>query len=245
MKNRDDSAANFLSIPDLDEATITTARRREEDELLDLGTLPPELKSSGNEHGDPSVQGKPDADLIANGNSETLDLEHQPVEINSSGAGESAASRGSVAFAAGALALGAILGLLAYHYLLRPAESSSPAPSSTPSANQPLSAFEDLRREVESDPGLFLLKNPQPEDAEDYYLTGRAHVLLGDYPKARAAFLEAKKLLPGEDPANARVLATDLAIIMSIMNDTAVQTALRSEINAVRPAADPNSNTNR
>jgi len=241
VKNRDDSAANFLSILDLDEATITTARRRDEDDLLDLETLPRELKS---EHGDPSLQDKPDDGLAPDGNPETLDLEHQHVEINSSGAGESAASRGFVAFAA--LTLGAILGLLAYHYLLRPAQSSSSiAPSSTPAANQPLSAFEDLRREVDSDAALFLSKNPHPEDAEDYYLTGRAHVLLGDFPKARAAFVEAKKLLPGKDPANARVLATDLAIIMSIMNDTAVQTALRSEINAVRPAADPNSNTNR
>jgi len=283
MKNRDDSAANFLSIPDLDEATVTTAGRRDEDDLLDLGTLPRALKSAGKERGDPSVQEKQNADLTVNGNSETLDLEHQPVEIVtvasglapsirehaghptpsvaateriqaekthsmsiSSGAGESAAFRGSVGLAAAALAMGAILGLLTYHYLLRPAQSSnSLAPSSTPSANQPLSAFEDLRRDVESDPDRFLLKNPHPEDVEGYYLTGRAHVLLGDFPKARAAFLEAKRLLPGTDPANARVLATDLAIIMSIMNDTAVQTALRSEINAVRPAADPNSNTNR
>jgi len=245
MKNRNDSAANLLSIPDLDEATITTSRRRDDDDLLDLETLPGTVKSAVKQSGEPRLQDKPDDDLAPDGNPETLDLEHQPVQINSSGAGESAASRGSVGLAAAALALGAILGLLAYHYLLRPAESSSLAPSSTPSANQPLSAFEDLRREVESDPGLFLLKNPQPEDAEDYYLTGRAHVILGDFPKAHAAFLEAKKLLPGKDPANARVLATDLAIIMSIMNDTAVQTALRSEINAVRPAADPNSNTNR
>ncbi|MBA3769854.1 MAG: serine/threonine-protein phosphatase [Blastocatellia bacterium] len=283
LKIGDDIAANFLSIPDLDEATITTARRRDDDDLLNLGPLPRALESAGKERGDRSVLGKLDADLSSSGNSETLDLEHQPVEIvtvasdlappttghaddpspsitatepmqaektysmsNSSGAGESAAATGSMAFAAAALALGAILGLLAYHYLLRSAQSSSSLePSSTPSANQPLSAFEDLRREVEGDPRLFLLKNPQPEDAEDYYLTGRAHVLLGDFPNARTAFLEAKKLLPGKDPANARVLATDLAIIMSIMNDTAVQTALRSEISAGRPAADPNSNTNR
>ena len=110
------------------------------------------------------------------------------------------------------------------------------------SGNEQLSSFEDLRRETSKDPVGFPVKYPKPEDAEDYYLQGRAYFLAGDYVQARAAFTEAKNLIAKGDTltkgqtANSKVILSDIAIAMAVINDPLAQKNLKAEFEAVKTA---------
>ena len=146
----------------------------------------------------------------------------------------------------GILLVGGLIGLGVYHFALKPvATEGTPPITEMRSGNIPLSAFEDNRREVDKDPAGYISKTPPPEDADDFYLQGRAHMLTGDYVKARAAFIEARNRIAKADPVNARVIASDIAIAMAVTNDTAAQKILKAEIDTAQPSSNINSNVNK
>ena len=133
------------------------------------------------------------------------------------------------------LLIGGLIGLGAYHLFLAPsAQSLGNSPlSEMRTSNIPLSAFEENRRNVDKDPAGWVAKySGSAQDSEDHYLLGRAFLLLGDYPKARTAFIEARDRLSGADPANARVMASDIAIALAVTNDTTIQTNLKKDLDA-------------
>lgn len=133
------------------------------------------------------------------------------------------------------LALGAIIGLGVYHFVLapKPAETSVPQLSEMSSPNIPLNTFEKNRRNVDSDPAGYITKAPvDPQDCEDAYLLGRAYLLTGDYPKAKLAFAEARKRLADADPVNAKTLAVEIATGIAITNDTTVQSIFKNELDS-------------
>ena len=111
-------------------------------------------------------------------------------------------------------------------------------------ANIPLSAFEENRRDVDKDPAAYLKKNPSPQDAEDYFLVGRAYLLTGDFAKARIAFVEARNRIGEADPTNANVLRNDIGMAIAVTNDTTIQNILKKELEAPKTAANSNTNTN-
>lgn len=166
--------------------------------------------------------------------------------------GESAAKPGRSSLLAylAVLALGGLLGFGAYHFALvrnaTPPDTGVNQLTEMRTANIPLSAFEENRRNVDKDPAGYLAKfGADPQDSEDYYLVGRAMMLTGDFPKARTAFTEARNRLKEADPVNAAVLADDIAIAIAVTNDTTIQTNLKKEFDAVRPQAITNTtNTN-
>ncbi len=144
-----------------------------------------------------------------------------------------------VASAAAFLVLGAILGIGAYYFAIAPPAVDTDGPQLTEmrAANIPLSAFEENRRNVDKDPSGYVERFGQdPQDCEDFYLLGRAYLLTGDYSNARNALVEARNRLSEADPTNASVLASDIAIAMSVTNGTTVQSMLRKELEATRPA---------
>jgi hypothetical protein len=149
---------------------------------------------------------------------------------------------------ASALALlfvGALVGLAGYHLFLRP-EPANNLPISTMTTNNiPLSSFEENRRNVDNDPVGWVNKNSgTAQDCEDYYLLGRAFLLMGDFLKARTALIESRDRLRGADPANARVIADEIAMGLAVTNDTTIQTTLKKELNDAA-AMTANSNTAR
>ena len=145
------------------------------------------------------------------------------------------------------LILGALLGLGAYHFLLAPTPQPPVSPPITvmQSANQQLSAFEENRRTVDKMPADALSRfGADPRDAEDYFLVGRAQMLLGRYPEAKQAFTEARSRMlvaDGVDPNNKRTIETDIAVAMAVMNDSTVQNIFRTQLEG---AANTNTNSN-
>jgi len=136
------------------------------------------------------------------------------------------------------LVLGGAIGVGIYHYVfVRPQlerqVNTLPAITEMQSGNQPLAAFEENRRTVDLYPDRGLAQfGKAPNDAEDFYLVGRANLLLGQYVDAKKAFVESKaQIAAGKvDTNNKRTLETEIAIAMAVINDTTVQTILKSQL---------------
>lgn len=148
---------------------------------------------------------------------------------------------GKFAVYLGMLIAGTLIGLGAYHFFFRPAPPvDAPPITEMKSANPQVSNFEDLRREADKDPAGYLAKTPAPEDAEDFYLQGRAYFLSGDFVRARTAFAETKALMAKGDPAtkgddkNAKVILSDIAVAMAVINDPLAQKNLKAELEALK-----------
>ncbi len=162
-------------------------------------------------------------------------------------------SVGMIATGLGMLLLGTLIGLGVYHFLLAPKTYDTNAGQLTEmrSANIPLSAFEENRRTVDKTPSQSLAQfGADPRDAEDYFLVGRANMLLGNYVEAKKAFIKSADLIASGDPEkvdpkNVKTLQTEIAIAMSVVNDTTVQTMLKKELDLVNKPANTNSNANR
>ncbi len=161
--------------------------------------------------------------------------------------GKSMASRALSAI--GLLLLGALIGIGVFYFAMSPTpvDTDGPRLSEMRAANIPLSAFEENRRNVDQDPANYIARfGGDPQDAEDYYLLGRAQLLTGDYANAKTSLTEARNRLVQADPTNASVLASDIAIAMVVINSTTAQTMLRNELQTADPAgasSPVNSNT--
>lgn len=163
----------------------------------------------------------------------------ETVEKTSSGGG----TLGKVLSGLIMLVLGAILGVVAYSFIV---PRQAPAPETPPvlepkSKNFEFTGFEDSRREVDKDPAKFLAQGTFPRDATDYYLHGRANLLTGDYVKARAAFVEAKNRAQEIPEINRKPILNDIAMAMAILNNTFTQKALADDLSKNGSAS--NSNT--
>ncbi len=152
-------------------------------------------------------------------------------------------SLSKIASAAAYILIGGLLGLGIYYFILapKPVDTGSPQLSEMRSANIPLSAFEENRRNVDKDPAGYVAKfAANPQDSEDFYLIGRAYLLSGDYIKARSAFTESRNRLGEADPVNVKILASDIAIALAVTNDTTIQSMLKKELDAAKPPANAN-----
>jgi len=155
---------------------------------------------------------------------------------------------GKMAAAAGLLILGSLIGLGVYHFALAPVppQMAGTTLPSMQSENIEFTAFEKNRRLVDLDPEAYLSEVPTPDDAEDYYLVGRANLLKGDFPQARVALIEAQKRVSNAPAANYKVLAADIAVALTIANDAALQTRLKGQIDSTMNASSPSTgNSNR
>jgi hypothetical protein len=117
------------------------------------------------------------------------------------------------------------------------------------SANQQLSAFEENRRTVDQMPAAALRRfGADPRDAEDYFLVGRAHLILGQVLESKAAFTESRnRIAAGDvDQNNKRTIETDIAAAMAVLNDTTVQNIFRTQLSGMaNTAANTNANVAR
>ncbi|MBK7393261.1 MAG: protein phosphatase 2C domain-containing protein [Chloracidobacterium sp.] len=162
---------------------------------------------------------------------------------------EKSGSLGRIATAVVMLVIGSAIGLGVYHFALAPKAADTPLPqlSEMQSSNQPQTAFEENRRNVDKDPAGALARfGADPRDAEDYFLVGRANMLLGKYPEARKAFTETRsRIAAGDvDPSNAKTIETEIAIALAVTSDTTIQSILKKELDGVKNPANTNANTN-
>ena len=140
---------------------------------------------------------------------------------------------------------GVVMGAGAY-YMLTPApvEQPQPAPALVEkSSDISLTGFEESRRLIDKDPAAYINANAaSPQVPEDYFLLGRAFLLTGKYWEAKRAFAEARNRLSQADPTNAKTLATEIAMVLALIETPGATEAFAKE-NAVQ-APTPNANTN-
>ncbi|MEO8073299.1 MAG: protein phosphatase 2C domain-containing protein [Acidobacteriota bacterium] len=97
----------------------------------------------------------------------------------------------------------------------------------------PFKAFEDNRRNVDGNPRQYIATNltSTPEDAEDFYLMGRAYLLIGKFPEAKEMFLQAKDRLAQTSEVNNKVLANDIILSLAVINDEFAKREVVKELN--------------
>lgn len=203
------------------------------------------------------VAREPDSDSISAAETLVADDSNPPVDDGFSMFGNSGdsvreePSSGSITkflTAAAMLIIGSLIGLGVYHFTLapKPAEPTTDERfSAMKTEDISLTSFEKLRRTVDADPAAYLKEVKPTDDAEDYYLIGRAYLLTGDYPRARQAFIEAqKKLGTSSEASNIRVLQLDIVTALMIANDPSIQPRFKSELDATAKMASNSANVN-
>jgi serine/threonine protein phosphatase PrpC len=210
-----------------EEATVATARSPFESEATDEALLELDTRELGvSTPGELSADAEPTREMHAS----AAALDNFSMSGRSEPASEPSMrsdSVGKIALALGMFVLGSLIGLAVYHFTLGRADSGGPGFQEMKTENIPFTTFEKNRRNVDADPAEYIKEVPQPEDAEDFYLRGRALILLGDFPNAHVALVEAQKRLPDADQANAKVLANDIETALLITNDPSIQKRLR------------------
>jgi len=147
------------------------------------------------------------------------------------------------------LLLGTVLGAGVYYFFLNP-QPEPPGVAETPvitemkSANPPLTAFEEGRRLVDKDPQAYLNSAPTPQDAPDYFLVGRAQMLMGKYWEAKRSFTMARDRLATVDPKDAKTLAAEISMALAIIESPQATESFTRDINTANTATSANSNTN-
>ena len=120
------------------------------------------------------------------------------------------------------LLLGMAIGAFGYSMLAKKEVAETPVPvieEPEKEENLDIMSFENLRREVDLDPAKYI-KTAQavPSDAEDFYLLGRAQLLAKNYPEAKKNFTEAKNRLASVSNDNSKMLATEIALGLAVIN---------------------------
>ena len=120
------------------------------------------------------------------------------------------------------LLLGTAIGIGGYYYW----DSSHPQVAVVAPAIQemktndiPLTTFEESRRLVDQDPSKYIAANPNPIDAQDYFLLGKAYMLTSQWFQAKNALNVAKERIsefdPKDRPAVSHEIEMSLAVIAS------------------------------
>ncbi len=173
---------------------------------------------------------------------ETKETNYNVIKINKDEEKSESGLFGKVLSLLSALLLGGILGAGAYYFWAQQNNKEPDKPEMPPmqSVNVPFSTFENNRRNVDKDPANFISANAAaPQDAEDYYLLGRAYLLNKKYPEAKNSFEQAKNRLSQADEANAKILPNEIALGLAIINNPFSQSAFETDLNL----NNPNSNT--
>ena len=148
------------------------------------------------------------------------------------------------------LLIGSVIGAGAYYFWQQanpvPVPTQAPAPITEMKSNDPpLTAFEEGRRLVDTDPAKYLAANAaSPQEAEDYFLMGRAFLLTGKYWEAKRAFTEAKNRLSQVDESNAKTLAAEIAMALAIIESPSATESFTRSVAAANPVIPTDTNTN-
>lgn len=146
------------------------------------------------------------------------------------------------------LLIGAAIGAGGYYfYAANQPQPVQPQPiTEMKTPNIPFSGFEENRRNVDKNPQEYLTKisSMPPQDAEDYYLIGRAYLLTGKYSEAKQSFTEAKNRLGQTAEVNSKILATEIAMSLAIINDPLAIKAFEKDIQPENSSGNSNEKSN-
>lgn len=230
-------ASNFQTIPDISEPLEEKTFAEDETVEMDIPTKKSEQHITEPETADNVIPARYET------REESELFKNEPAE-----SGFFSKIMGGLLF----LIVGAIIGAgLHYFWTQSNTLPTQPAPQITQSQSDviPYKAFEDNRRNVDKNPQQFISANstpPQDADSEDYYLLGRAYLLTGKYAEAKTAFTEAKNKLGQTSETNSKVLATEIAMALAIINNPLAQEVFVKDISAGNPPTNTNSaNSNR
>jgi protein phosphatase len=114
------------------------------------------------------------------------------------------------------------------------------------SNNVPLTSFEELRRAVDKDPEAYLAKYaPSPEDASDFYLLGRANLLLQKPQQAKQQFVLAQQNLARMTDENERkTLANEIALGLAVVDNEPAAASFKKSTESNTSISNTNSNIN-
>lgn len=146
----------------------------------------------------------------------------------------------------GLLVGGAIGAGLVYYLLLAPPKTELPTTPKPDAVDIAFSAFEKNRRHVDKNPAQYITAaGATAEDAEDFYLLGRANLLTGKYAEAKESFAKAKERLPVMTGEDKTMLANEIAIGLALVDSEESKKILETEKTpAVSAPASGNLNSN-
>lgn len=143
------------------------------------------------------------------------------------------------------LIIGAGLGIAGYYLWNQQnnQETPPPMPTEMKSPDIAYTTFEEGRRTVDENPSAYIERNKDltQETAEDHYLLGRAYLLSENYQQAKTHFTEARDRLALANKSNAKVLESDIALGMALINAPFAQNEIRKYLN---PNSETNTNVN-
>jgi TolA-binding protein len=152
------------------------------------------------------------------------------------------------------LLLGAALGAAGYHFWRQsqPQTASAPVQQETPKITQmqtpniAYTAFENNRRNVDNNPEEFIRTNGQTaKDAEDYYLLGRANLVMGNYVGAKENFTKALEIGAQENSSSDRAtLRNEINFGLSIVDSQYSRRFLEATRNSANQPPTQNSDAN-
>jgi tetratricopeptide (TPR) repeat protein len=70
---------------------------------------------------------------------------------------------------------------------------------------------------VDQDPRKYIAANPNPQEAQDYFLLGRAYLLSGEYFQAKNAFNTAKSRINEIDEKDRQTIANEINMALAII----------------------------
>lgn len=143
------------------------------------------------------------------------------------------------------LLLGIVFGAYGYKYLVKQeVVETPPVVESPPPANISSETFLSLVEGVDDNPDSVITAYQNTADSpEDFYLLGRAQMLKKNYAEAKKNLTEAKNRLATADKENAKILATEIAMGLAIINDPFAVKEFEKELPNMQNA-NTNSNSN-
>lgn len=141
------------------------------------------------------------------------------------------------------LILGIVVGAYGYKYLVKQVGvENPPIVEPVPQTNTASETFLNLIEDVDDNPDAVILASQNIADSpEEFYLLGRAHMLKKNYAEAKKNFTEAKNRLSLADKENVKILTTEIAMGLAIINVPFAVRELEKELPAAQTG---NSNTN-
>ena len=141
--------------------------------------------------------------------------------------------------------LGGLIGAGGYYaYTTMQPKEEAPKISQVQTLNIAYSAFEDNRRNVDKNPEQYIkTSGATADDAEDFYLLGRAYSLQGKYPEAKDSFGKAKERLGEYKGEFKSMLTNEIAIALSAIDNPFSRKILEAEKVKTASSESTNSNT--
>ncbi|MEO6587964.1 MAG: protein phosphatase 2C domain-containing protein [Pyrinomonadaceae bacterium] len=141
------------------------------------------------------------------------------------------------------LLLGIVIGAIGYQLIAKPEIVERPIVIEQPAeTNIQSDSFLTLVEGVDENPeNVIKATQNVANSAEEFYLLGRAYLLQKNYQEAKKNFTEAKNRLATADKENAKILATEIALGLAVING---QFSLREFEKELPAATTENTNTN-